>query len=476
MQLKKKNQGANKGSSSLVAKTGSLEMLYKTKLEKITTTIVEKENVVAGISMINVKTGLERQVKTRHVVLATGGYAADTSKTGILAQHRPDLLGLASTNGKFADGSGHICGINIGAGTIDMNHVQVHPTAFVGKNAAPFVIERDGDTLKEKKKRKTLCAELLRGVGGLLLDSTGNRFVSELEKRNVVVDVMKARAMELNSSLSYAIVLNELSAKGAPSHVPHYTKKNLLKKMNTLDELAIYLNVSNTVLDNTFQQYVQNAQEGKDNYGKVDFANWKGFDRKTTAANEFGPFWVGFITPALHYTMGGMRINQFGESLRDDGSIFQGLHVAGEAAGGIHGANRLGGNALTECVVFGRLVGKHIDLNRTDNVRMNDNEKEEDGYTQEDDDVEGEAKEEEEEKVNTLPVISMEEVKKHTIETDLWTVIDNKVYDISEKYFEHPGGLSSLLDVGGIDGTDKFDQVHTRAMTDDLELIGILEK
>merc|ERR1711865_1180791 len=351
-----KNQGANKGSSSLVAKTGSLEMLYKTKLEKITTTIVEKENVVAGISMINVKTGLERQVKTRHVVLATGGYAADTSKTGILAQHRPDLLGLASTNGKFADGSGHICGINIGAGTIDMNHV------------------------------------------------------------------------------------------------PHYTKKNLLKKMNTLDELAIYLNVSNTVLDNTFQQYVQNAQEGKDNYGKVDFANWKGFDRKTTAAKEFGPFWVGFITPALHYTMGGMRINQFGESLRDDGSIFQGLHVAGEAAGGIHGANRLGGNALTECVVFGRLVGKHIDLNRTDNVRMNDNEKEEDGYTQEDDDVEGETKEEEEEKVNTLPIISMEEVKKHTIETDLWTVIDNKVYDISEKYFEHPGGLSSLLDVGGIDG------------------------
>ena len=107
---------------------------------------------------------------------------------------------------------------------------------------------------------------------------------------------------------------------------------------------------------------------------------------------------------------------------------------------------------------------------------MNDNEKEEDGYTQDDGDVEAEAKEEEEEKVNTLPVISMEEVKKHTIETDLWTVIDNKVYDISEKYFEHPGGLSSLLDVGGIDGTDKFDQVHTRAMTDDLELIGILEK
>jgi succinate dehydrogenase/fumarate reductase flavoprotein subunit len=243
--------GLNKVVKKFVTEN-KIEMMYQTKLKSIRTTNNTNENEnISGALLINVKTGEETNVITSHLILATGGFAADTSKNGVLARYRPDLLGLASTNGKFADGSGHLAGIEIGASTVDMKNVQVHPTAFIGKlfkgwkEASSSSASSLSVQSNSKSKRKTLCAELLRGVGGLLLDRTGKRFVNELDKRNVVVAAMKKKANELfgkkdmsENELSYAIVLNEESANIATSHVPHYEKKGLLSKMNTKTELG----------------------------------------------------------------------------------------------------------------------------------------------------------------------------------------------------------------------------------------------
>ena len=328
---------------------GMLEMAYKTKLTGVTTaddrneveSIGVHQTIVHGATLLNLKTKETRTVTAKHVVIATGGYAADTSMNGVLAQHRPDLLGYSSTNGPFADGSGHVAAMDAGAAAIDMHHVQVHPTAFVGKHALPF---QNIDAKKNKKSstksaRKTLCAELLRGVGGLLLDRDGNRFVSELEKRNVVVEAMTKNAKRyvdriqkqaasqiynsdstaaslLKEALSFAIVLNEESAKGAPSHVPHYTKKGLLTKLIGLEQVAKHLKVDIDMLKETFRSYVDDAAKSMDVFGKSDFANARGFDQDSW---ETGMYWVGFVTPALHYAMGGMQINVKGQSLRADG-------------------------------------------------------------------------------------------------------------------------------------------------------------
>jgi len=123
--------------------------------------------------------------------------------------------------------------------------------------------------------------------------------------------------------------------------------------------------------------------------------------------------------------MGGLAINTNGQALRKDGSVYTGLYVAGEATGGIHGVNRLGGNALSECVVFGRLVGSFIPFD-TDTVTESERKEERMEIT------------EEQTEKNEMPVISVKELKTHTTEESLWTAIDGKVYDLTAFLEEHP--------------------------------------
>jgi succinate dehydrogenase/fumarate reductase flavoprotein subunit len=174
-----------------------------------------------------------------------------------------------------------------------------------------------------------------------------------------------------------------------------------------------------------------------DAFGKVDFANVDGFNltKKTTeSASSSAPrsFWIGYVTPALHYTMGGMSINTRGQAIQQNGQAYPGLYVAGEAAGGIHGVNRLGGNALSECVVFGRIVGQNIPLVRREKWSERDSVRDEvaskDDTGQQAQDVGS----------KSLPIITLEELSKHNREGSLWTAIDGRIYDLTEFLEEHP--------------------------------------
>ena len=107
------------------------------------------------------------------VILATGGYAADFTEDSLLKKHRPEYWDLPTTNGDHCTGDGQKLAMSIGASAIDLEKVQVHPTGLVDPN------EPDA-------KVKFLAAEALRGVGGLLLDNTGKRFVDELQHRDYV--------------------------------------------------------------------------------------------------------------------------------------------------------------------------------------------------------------------------------------------------------------------------------------------------
>lgn len=107
------------------------------------------------------------------VVLATGGYAADFTENSLLKQHRPEYYNLPTTNGDHCTGDGHKMAMLIGANAVDLEKVQVHPTGLVDPN-------------EPEAKVKFLAAEALRGVGGLLLDNQGQRFVDELQHRDFV--------------------------------------------------------------------------------------------------------------------------------------------------------------------------------------------------------------------------------------------------------------------------------------------------
>jgi len=135
--------------------------------------------------------------------------------------------------------------------------------------------------------------------------------------------------------------------------VGFYKFKELIVDVGNLDQVADKLRVDVTVLREVIHAYKDAMDSGEDQFGKVSFP---------TAFSESDHFYVAFVTPSLHYCMGGLEISSSAQVLRTTGGTktpVPGLFAAGEVTGGVHGANRLGGNSLLECVVYGRIAGHH---------------------------------------------------------------------------------------------------------------------
>jgi len=397
---------------------------------------------VTGVNWENVKDKSTGFYEAPNVVIATGGFA---SGGVMLKKYRPDLQGFPTTNGLWATGDGLAMAEDVGAEMVGIKDVQVHPTAFV-------------DTKSPEKPKKMLCAEILRGVGGILLDRTGSRFVNELGKRDYVTGRMLESKSFKVSANTFSIVLNGKAAAIADKHVPLYTEKGLLLKFETLSELATHLKVSKETLLETFASYTADSEKGEDQYGKKFFHNMNWVE-------SGGPWYAGFVTPALHYTMGGIKVSPDGEVLKADGTSIQGLYAAGEAVGGVHGQNRLGGNALTECVVFGKLVGEKMKIG---GVKAPDTGNVSEAAVPE------AAVEAPAEKKSGVRKVTKEELAKHDNEKSCWVSLHGNVYDFTDFLEDHPAGPEAILEYGGKDGTDIFDKVHSKAMLDDFEPIGVM--
>ena len=356
---------------------------------------------------------------------------------------------FATTNGKFATGDGHKMTMRAGGNTVDMENVQVHPTAFI-------------DMKFPNASRKTLCAELLRGVGGLLLNNNGKRFVDELGTRKHITETMvEQKKMTKNELLHFYILLSPSMALEADKHVPHYYKKGLLKRFESLEEVAKSMSVDFETLASTLTEYNEAAKHAATRagpYGKKYFKNTPfPFERSGVEGGEY--YYLGVVTPALHYCMGGVSIDSSGRVMKPGGTIFEGLYAAGEVTGGVHGVNRLGGNALTECIVFGKVVGENVPLSGVTKSNMHSDRLVDNSAAPS----------------SSTTKISKSELSKHNNDKDCWVSIDNKVYDLTDFLDEHPAGPQSILDLAGKDATEIFDSVHTRGMLDDFEVIGEVE-
>lgn len=134
--------------------------------------------------------------------------------------------------------------------------------------------------------------------------------------------------------------------------VGFYRFKGLIEDIGDLDKVAARLGLDVNVLRETIHSYQEAVESGEDQFGKVAFP---------TAFSEKDHFYLAFITPSLHYCMGGLEITSSAQVLKagDSKKPIPGLFAAGEVTGGVHGANRLGGNSLLECVVYGRIAGQH---------------------------------------------------------------------------------------------------------------------
>merc|ERR1711865_327343 len=264
------------------------------------------------------------------------------------AKHRPDLLHLPTTNGEHCTGDGIKMGNRVNAQTIDLEWVQVHPTGLVKPD--------DPDA-----KVKFLAAEALRGVGGILIDKNGKRFANELGRRDYVTGMM------WKNEPPFRLCLNKKSSTEIHWHCEHYKGRGVMKFYPTGTALAAEMGINPDVLKATFADHADIAakQEKDPNGGPFeaypDGKSWDSWGKKffknlpQTMEDEYH---VAIVTPSIHYCMGGLTITAKGECLHMDGGIIPGLYAAGEIAGGVHGNNRLGGNSLLDCVVYGRLCGR----------------------------------------------------------------------------------------------------------------------
>merc|ERR1712151_1111070 len=289
------------------------------------------------------------------VIICTGGFGADFAEDSLLVKHRPDLAHLPTTNGDHCAGDGLKMSMAVGADTVDLEWIQVPPTGLVHPD------EPDA-------KVKFLAAEALRGVGGLLLDMDGNRFCNELGRRDYVTGMMwKNKGVTLGSTTGFFLCLNGKASKEIEWHCKHYKGRGIMKSYANMGDFAKEYNIPLANIEATFQEYNMLAEkQAKDPEngpyeaygGGKSWDKWgkKFFHNLPLETND--AFHVAIVTPVIHYCMGGLNINPHSECLGASDKVIGGLYAGGEAAGGIHGSNRLGGNSLLDCVVFGRVSGR----------------------------------------------------------------------------------------------------------------------
>merc|ERR1711971_1552869 len=291
------------------------------------------------------------------VIFCSGGYGADFGSDSLLAKYRPDLLHLPTTNGEHCTGDAIKIGEGIGAKTVDLEWVQVHPTGLVKPD--------DPDA-----KIKFLAAEALRGVGGLVLDANGNRFANELGRRDYVTGEM------WKNKPPFRLCLNKAASDEISWHCKHYTGRGVMKFYESGEKLAKDVGIDVNVLVETHRihfEAAENTAKDPDGGSWPAYPSGKSWDEpsgKTGSGKKFyhnvlppekvktQPFYVAIITPVIHYWMGGLEIDIDSCVLGPDRKGIPGLYAAGEIAGGVHGNNRLGGNSLLDCVVFGRVAAK----------------------------------------------------------------------------------------------------------------------
>lgn len=424
-----------------------MTILLDSKVSKILT----DDDKVVGVEYTDLS-GQSANLFAPNVVLATGGFASDRSPGSYLAKYRPELINMATTAGSFSTGDGITLARTLGAGLIDMDYVQVHPTGWI-------------DPVDPNATTKILAAELMRGVGGILLNDRGLRFCNELGTRAYVTDKMLGHeksykeTKKWDSSANvpiFSLILSSSAAADAKKHVDLYSHKGLLTKIEGIEALANWMRLKEKTLRATMERYQKDAKNGMDDFGKTTFRNLPSLD----LGNE--TFYVGKITPVLHYCMGGVTIDATGSVIREDGNVINGLHAAGEVSGGVHGVNRLGGNSLLECTVFGTIVGKKLPIRKI--------------ATSLSESSIHEAKVGLATKLESDRKVTGSELAQHNTDGDCWVAIHGKVYDLTDFASEHPAGPDSILDLAGKDGTDAFSAVHNKGMLDefDEEIVGYL--
>ena len=296
----------------------NITILTNTTADEI---LLDESGAAVGVHAVG-KSGNQVVVHAKAVILATGGFGANLP---MVASYQPSLDGFMTTNAAGAQGQGITMAVKAGADTVDMDQIQIHPTV-------------QADTA-------ALITEGLRGDGAILVNAEGKRFIDEVGTR----DVVSAAEIAQPGSFSWLIVDQKMA--DASTVIQGYIKRgtDFCHTADSYEALAEEIGIPADAFAATMNDWNQKvAAKADPDFGRVSFAN----------PLDTAPFYAIKVTAGVHHTMGGVRINESTQVLRADGTAITGLFAAGEVTGGVHGANRLGGNAVADIIVFGRIAGQ----------------------------------------------------------------------------------------------------------------------
>lgn len=288
------------------------------------TEIIMEDGKAAGVKATG-SSGNNVTIHADAVIVATGGFGGNMDK---VTEYRPDLEGYISTNVTTASGDAIDFLGDLNADFVDLDQIQLHPT----------VVPTDG----------TLVGEALRGDGAILVNKEGHRFFNETGTR----DEVSAAEIEQPTGNVWLIVNQDMYEGSAV--ISKLEKGGYLVNGETLDDLAKAMDFdadATEALKETVETWSGYVASGVDE----DFGREIGAVKTDLSS---GPYYAVNVGPGIHHCMGGVKINTSAEVIDTDGNAIEGLYACGEVTGGIHGANRLGGNAVADIVVYGRIAAE----------------------------------------------------------------------------------------------------------------------
>ncbi|MDY4162540.1 MAG: flavocytochrome c [Sutterella sp.] len=296
------------------AKARNIEMRMNTKATKI---ITDRSGKVTGVK-VEGKDG-SYTIHAKAVVDAAGGFGGNND---MVASYVPRLKGFATTNHPGATGDGLKLAEKAGAQLIQMEEIQTHPT----------VVPKVGE----------MITEAVRGNGAILVNKEGKRFFNELDTR----DAVSAAILKQKDAVAYLFFDSDMQKSLKATN--KYIKQSYTVKGETIEEVAKAMGVDAAALQASLNTWKEGKAKGKDAFGRANMP--RDLDK--------GPFYAILVTPAVHHTMGGIKIDSKTQVYNTKGQVIPGLYAAGEITGGVHGGNRLGGNAQADIVTFGRIAGQ----------------------------------------------------------------------------------------------------------------------
>lgn len=283
------------------------------------TKINQTEDQISGVT-VTIE-GTEKVINADAVIVATGGFGANMD---LVVENKPELKGYVSTNQEGSTGDGIKMIQSLGGQTVDLDQIQIHPTV--------------------DQTKSLLITEAVRGEGAILVNQAGQRFFNEMETR----DKVSAAIIALPEQSAYLIF--DAGVKERVKAIDFYEKQGLTVKADTPEALAKAIEMPEEALKATLDTWNKAVADKKDD----------AFKRETAMDNDLsqGPFYAIKIAPGIHHTMGGVKINTNAQVINTENMVIPGLYAAGEVTGGLHGNNRIGGNAVADIIIFGRQAGE----------------------------------------------------------------------------------------------------------------------